>query len=195
MRPVFPLILPLMLLACDADPLGPWEPAPPVPDATVVFETSLGDFTVLLDGTNAPRSTTNFLSYVDAKHYDGTVFHRVIETFMIQGGGFDEALSQRSTRAPIVNESRNGLLNERGTIALARTSDPHSATSQFFINVVDNPGLDFPQPDGAGYAVFGRVTSGLEVIDAIKSVPTGSRHGMRDVPNELVVIRSVRRVP
>ena len=193
MRHTIRALLVLPLVACAADALGPWEPTPAVPDATVVLDTSLGEITLALDGTNAPLSTTNFLAYVDAGAYDGTVFHRVIADFMIQGGGFDEALEQRDTRDPVINESRNGLKNERGTIAMARTAAPHSATNQFFINVVDNPGLDYPDPDGAGYAVFGRVTAGMEVVDAIRGVATGSRSGMSDVPVENVVIRTARR--
>lgn len=181
------------LAACACGGLGPWTPAAPVPDATVVLDTPLGTITLALDGTKAPVSTANFLTYVDAGAYDGTVFHRVISDFMIQGGGFDANLSQRSTRSAITNESRNGLANVRGTVAMARTSAPDSATSQFFINVVDNPALDFPNGDGAGYAVFGHVVEGMEVVDRIKLVRTGSRGGMQDVPVENVLIRTVRR--
>jgi cyclophilin family peptidyl-prolyl cis-trans isomerase len=174
---------------------APWSPAPAVADAVVVVETSLGTFQLTLDGAKAPRSTANFLAYVDAAAYDGTVFHRVISDFMIQGGGFDGTLSERPSRDAIVNEARNGLRNVRGTIAMARTSDPDSATDQFFINVVDNPGLDYPNPDGAGYAVFGHVSAGLDVVDRIRVVPTGDRSGMSDVPVTNVVIEHVRRAP
>jgi peptidyl-prolyl cis-trans isomerase A (cyclophilin A) len=145
--------------------------------------TSMGDVVVELDAEKAPRTVANFVQYVKAKHYDGTVFHRVIETFMIQGGGMRADLSQKPTRPPIPLESRNGLSNVRGTIAMARTSDPESATSQFFINVVDNPRLDADQArDGHGYAVFGRVVEGMEVIDRIKSVPVAARGMHQHVP-------------
>jgi len=145
--------------------------------------TSMGDIVVELDAEKAPRTVTNFVQYVKGKHYDGTVFHRVIETFMIQGGGMRPDLSQKPTRPPIPLESRNGLSNVRGTIAMARTSDPESATSQFFINVVDNPRLDAEQSrDGFGYAVFGRVVEGMEVVDRIKSVPVAPRGMHQHVP-------------
>ncbi|MFY7857753.1 MAG: peptidylprolyl isomerase [Rubrivivax sp.] len=145
--------------------------------------TSMGDIVVELDAEKAPRTVANFVQYVKAKHYDDTVFHRVIETFMIQGGGMRADLSQKPTRPPIPLESRNGLSNARGTIAMARTSDPESATSQFFINVVDNPRLDAEQSrDGHGYAVFGRVVEGMEVVDRIKSVPVAPRGMHQHVP-------------
>jgi peptidyl-prolyl cis-trans isomerase A (cyclophilin A) len=131
---------------------------------------------------------------VDDGFYDGTIFHRVINGFMIQGGGFDNEFNQKSTRTPIRNEAKNGLKNQRGTLAMARTSDPNSATAQFFINVVDNDGLDHPKPDGHGYAVFGKVTKGMDVVDKIKAVPTGIRAGHRDVPVSNVKIISISRI-
>jgi len=161
--------------------------------STVQLSTSKGDITIKLDPVKAPVSTKNFLEYVNAGHYDGTIFHRVISTFMIQGGGFTPDMKQKKTNATIKNEWQNGLKNKRGTIAMARLGgNADSATCQFFINVVDNDFLDRPQPDGAAYAVFGAVTSGLEVVDAIKAVRTGSKNGMGDVPVEPVVINSVK---
>lgn len=158
----------------------------------VRFETSLGNFTVELDEQSAPISCKNFLRYVDDGHFDGTVFHRVIPGFMIQGGGFDAAMKQKPTHEPITNEADNGLRNRRGSIAMARTNDLHSATAQFFINLVDNAFLDH-RPGNFGYAVFGRVAGGIDVIDKIAAVKTGRRGGHEDVPVEPVVIRLVRR--
>ena len=155
------------------------------------FETTLGTFTIELFEQDAPVSSRNFLEYVDAGHFDGTVFHRVIPNFVVQGGGLTADLKQKSTRAPIRNEADNGLKNRRGTLSMARTNDPNSATSQFFINVVDNAALD-PKPGGAGYAVFGEVIAGMDVVDKIRAVPTTTKGGMRDVPVEPVVIESVR---
>ena len=162
----------------------------------VVMDTSMGEITLQLDAEKAPITTENFLKYVDDKFFDGLTFHRVIPRFMIQGGGFDEQMNQKrqGLRAPIRNESGNGLTNARGTIAMARTSDPNSATSQFFINHRDNPPLD----QGAGYAVFGKVIGGMDVVDKIASVRTTRRRDARggpmaDVPVEPVVIKSVRR--
>jgi peptidyl-prolyl cis-trans isomerase B (cyclophilin B) len=162
----------------------------------VIVETSMGSFTIALDETRAPKSAANFLRYVDAGHYAGTIFHRVIRDFMIQGGGFDERYEKKAVQAPIENEADNGLKNTRGTVAMARTGDPHSATAQFFVNTVDNAFLDHrsKSESGWGYAVFGRVTSGLDVIDAIRAVPTASAGPFsKDAPRELVVIRSIRR--
>jgi cyclophilin family peptidyl-prolyl cis-trans isomerase len=160
----------------------------------VVIETSLGNMSVELDGDNAPLTVKNFLDYVEDKFYDGTIFHRVIANFMVQGGGFDPGMKQKKTKPTIVNESSNGLQNKRGTLAMARTNAPNSATSQFFINVKDNGFLDKAQAqDAVGYCVFGRVTEGLDVLDKIKAVPTGTRGGHGDVPNKDVVILSVRR--
>ncbi len=162
----------------------------PAAGAKVLLATSAGDITLQLDAEKAPKSVANFLDYVKSGHYDGTVFHRVIDGFMIQGGGFTLELTQKPTKAPIPLESRNGLKNERGTIAMARTSVPDSATAQFFINVVDNPRLDYPNPDGNGYAVFGRVVSGMDVVDRIRGVETGSVKGHQNVPLKPVLIRS-----
>lgn len=164
---------------------------------TVVVETDLGTIEIALDEERAPKSVANLLKYVDAKHYDGTVFHRVIPTFMIQGGGFDQQLEKKSVQAPIQNEAANGLKNTRGTVAMARTGDPHSATAQFFVNVTDNAFLDHQAKDGQGwgYAVFGTVTSGMDVVDKIKGVRTGASGPFaKDAPQEPVVIQSVRRV-
>lgn len=163
---------------------------------TVVVETSLGSFRMELDAARAPKTVENFLRYVDDRHYDGTLFHRVIATFMVQGGGFDTALQKKPVRAPVANEATNGLKNLRGTVAMARTSDPHSATAQFFVNVVDNAFLDHTDtsPGGWGYAVFGKVIEGMNTVDAIKSVATGASGPFpKDAPREPVVIRSVRR--
>ncbi len=154
----------------------------------VLFKTSLGDIKVELDPAKAPKTVDNFLSYVRAGHYNGTVFHRVIPGFMIQGGGFTPDLKEKPTNAPIPLESKSGLKNVAGTIAMARTSDPNSATSQFFINTVNNASLDFPNPDGNGYAVFGKVVSGMDVVQKIQTVPTHSDGMMQDVPRVPVVI-------
>lgn len=163
-------------------------------EVKVLMKTSKGDMEIALDADKAPKTVANFLRYVDEGFYDGTIFHRVISGFMIQGGGFTADMKKKPTHEPVVNEAKNGLKNRRGTIATARTSDPHSATSQFFINHKDNPNLDYPSFDGWGYAVFGRVTSGLEVLDAIASVPTTMKNHMSDVPVEPVIIESVKRV-
>ncbi len=154
------------------------------------IETSLGTMVAELDAEKAPESVKNFLQYVDDKYYDGTIFHRVIKDFMIQGGGFTINMTRKPTRSPVNNEAKNGLKNKRGTLAMARTSDPHSATGQFFINHRDNAFLDYPGQDGWGYAVFGKLISGEDVMDKIAAVKTGNG----DVPGEPVVIRSVRRV-
>ena len=157
----------------------------------VQIKTSLGDITLELNQEKAPKTVKNFLQYVEDGFYDGTVFHRVIDGFMIQGGGFTADMVKKTTRAGIVNEAANGLKNEQGTVAMARTSDPNGATSQFFINLEDNGGLDHPNPDGHGYAVFGKVIEGMDVVDKIKSVKTAMRGRMRDVPVEPVTILSV----
>ena len=158
-----------------------------------VMETSLGTITLELDEGKSPETVRNFAEYAKSGHYDGTIFHRVIDGFMIQGGGFTKAMDQKPTRAPIRNEAANGLRNERGTIAMARTMVVDSATSQFFINLVDNDFLNFssPTPQGFGYAVFGRVTDGMDVVDAIAKVKTGFRGPHQNVPEEAVVIRKV----
>lgn len=157
----------------------------------VKFSTSAGDFVVEVYPDKAPKTVENFLQYVRDKHYDGTIFHRVINGFMIQGGGFTQDMQQKPTRTPISLETRPDLKNDRGTIAMARTANPNSATAQFFINVVDNANLNAPMPDGHGYAVFGKVVSGMDVIDKIKSVATGSRGPYENVPTTPVVIKSV----
>jgi cyclophilin family peptidyl-prolyl cis-trans isomerase len=157
------------------------------------IETSMGSITVELDDAKAPVTVKNFLDYAASGHYDGTIFHRVIDGFMIQGGGFTKAMDQKPTKAPIKNEAANGLANKRGTIAMARTMVVDSATSQFFINLVDNAFLDFrnPTPQGFGYAVFGKVTKGMEVVDKIAKVQTGNRGMHQDVPVKPVVIKKV----
>lgn len=162
----------------------------------VLFTTNHGDILVELYPEAAPQTVENVLSYVDDGFYAGTVFHRVIPGFMIQGGGFDADLRKKSTRAPVQNEADNGLLNDRGTLAMARTNDPHSATAQFFVNLVDNSYLNFQSKTtrGWGYTVFGRVLEGMEVVDAIAGVKTTTRAGMRDVPAETVVIETATRV-
>jgi cyclophilin family peptidyl-prolyl cis-trans isomerase len=160
----------------------------------VRFETSHGAFTVELFPKEAPVSVENFLRYVDDGHFDGTVFHRIVPGFVIQGGGLTADFSSRKTRAPISNEAKNGLKNTRGTLSMARTSDINSATSQFFVNLADNAFLDHSARD-FGYAVFGRVTEGMDVIDKIARVPTGKRKGYTDAPLEDVVVVSARRVP
>lgn len=157
----------------------------------VVMETSSGKVTIELYADKAPISVKNFLQYVDDKHYDGTIFHRVIADFMIQGGGFEPGMGEKKTRDPIKNEAGNNLSNERGTIAMARTAVPDSATSQFYINVKNNKGLDRANAaDGVGYAVFGKVVDGMDVVDQIRRVETAAR----DVPVKDVVIKSIRRV-
>jgi cyclophilin family peptidyl-prolyl cis-trans isomerase len=163
----------------------------------VSMQTSEGTMTLELYPDKAPKSVENFLAYVDDGYYDGTVFHRVIEGFMIQGGGFTPDMEKKASGDPIDNEADNGLKNERGTIAMARTSDPHSATAQFFINHQDNPFLDHTakDPRGWGYAVFGRVTDGMDVVDAIAITPTGAMGPFsKDVPETTVVIEKVSRI-
>jgi cyclophilin family peptidyl-prolyl cis-trans isomerase len=162
----------------------------------VILKTSMGNIKLELYADKAPATVENFLKYVDDGFYKGTIFHRVIDSFMIQGGGFDSEMSKKKTRAPIKNEADNGLKNERGTIAMARTMIPDSATAQFFINTVDNRNLDFKNHSrrGIGYCVFGRVVEGMDVVDKIRAVKTGSTHGMRDVPQTAVVIKEAARV-
>ena len=162
----------------------------------IKLQTNFGPITLELDAKAAPDTVANFIQYVRDGHYDGTIFHRVIDGFMIQGGGFDANMRQKPTQAPIKNEAANGLRNRRGTLAMARTMVVDSATSQFFINVKDNGFLDFrsPDPQGFGYCVFGEVVEGLDVVDQIKGVRTGVKAGMSDVPLETVAIVSVTRV-
>jgi len=161
----------------------------------VVIETSKGDITVELNAEKAPLTVVNFLAYVDEKFFDGTIFHRVISNFMIQGGGFTPDMRQKPTKPPVKNEADNGLKNDRGTLAMARTGVVDSATAQFFINVENNTFLNFrgKTPDAYGYAVFGSVTAGLEVVDAIRAVKTTSKGMHDDVPAEPVVIKTIRR--
>jgi peptidyl-prolyl cis-trans isomerase B (cyclophilin B) len=163
----------------------------------VELETNLGIVKIELDTARAPESVRNFLEYLDAGHYDGTVFHRVIKGFMIQGGGFDLGMKQKPTRAPLTNEANNGVKNDKYTLAMARTSAPHSATAQFFINTTDNAFLNFKSesPQGWGYAVFAKVIGGAEVVDAIEKVGTTRRGGHDDVPVEDVMILSAKRAP
>jgi peptidyl-prolyl cis-trans isomerase B (cyclophilin B) len=158
--------------------------------SSVLLKTNHGNITIKLDEEKAPLSSANFIEYVKSGHYNGTIFHRVIPNFMIQGGGMEPGMKQKSTRASIENEANNGLKNVKGSIAMARTSDPHSASSQFFINTVDNDFLNFsaPTPQGWGYAVFGNVTEGMDVVDAIRKVATGSSGFHQDVPKEDVII-------
>jgi peptidyl-prolyl cis-trans isomerase B (cyclophilin B) len=162
----------------------------------VVLHTSMGDIKLALDAENAPASVANFLQYVRDGHYDNTVFHRVIDGFMIQGGGFEPGMKQKPTRGPVANEAGNGLKNAKYTVAMARTSDPHSATAQFFINVGDNAFLDYkgPSPQGWGYCVFGKVVEGTDVVDRIRAVQTGTTGFHQDVPREDVVINKAEEV-
>ncbi len=188
-------MMPVLLLAAAlASPLSAEEPAKPVAatgNPQVVLETSKGAITLELYPDKAPRTVENFIAYVKAGHYDGTLFHRVIDGFMVQGGGFDTKLTQKPTRAAISNEADNGLKNKRGTAAMARTGDPHSATSQFFINTVDNAFLDHTGKNnrGWGYCVFAKVVSGMEVVDTIGKSKTGARGPFsQDFPQEGVSI-------
>ena len=157
----------------------------------VKLTTNHGDIVLELDAEKAPETVKNFLAYVEAGHYDNTIFHRVINGFMIQGGGFEPGMKQKATQAPVKNEANNGLKNEAGTIAMARTQDPHSATAQFFINVADNDFLNFKAENiqGWGYCVFGKVSEGMDVVEKIKGVKTGSAGFHQDVPKEDVVIQ------
>ncbi|QXZ09711.1 peptidyl-prolyl cis-trans isomerase [Comamonas sp. Y33R10-2] len=160
----------------------------------VQIKTSMGDIVLELNDAKAPKSAANFLQYVRDKHYDGTIFHRVMDGFMIQGGGMDANMNEKATRAPIALEASNGLKNDRGTIAMARTGNPNSATSQFFINVVNNDMLNAPKPDGHGYAVFGKVTKGMDVVDKIRAVATGNRGMHQNVPTTPVTILSATEI-
>ena len=175
---------------------GPEGSAPALPSTefpAVTLNTSQGKIVLKLDAKRAPKTVANFLSYVRTGHYDGTIFHRVIENFMIQGGGYTAKFKLKPTRNPIENEGNNGLKNERGAIAMARPSDPHSASAQFFINVKDNPFLNFREKStqGWGYAVFGKVVEGMDVVDRIRKMPTGAKGPLsKDVPKEDVVILS-----
>lgn len=158
----------------------------------VLLHTTKGDITIELDAEKAPKTVENFLNYVNAGFYDGTIFHRVINNFMVQGGGFEVGMAQKDTKDPIENEANNGLKNDRYTVAMARTNDPHSATGQFFINIADNDFLNHtnPTPNGWGYAVFGKVVDGIDVVDTIKGVKTGNKGFHQDVPVEDVLIET-----
>lgn len=180
------LIVSLLLFA--------WAAVAGAANPVVEMRTNQGTIVLELFADKAPKSVANFLEYVKSGHYNGTVFHRVIDGFMAQGGGFDSAMNEKPTRAPIENEARNGLRNEAGTIGMARTADPHSASSQFYINLVDNRFLDYPSRDGWGYAVFGKVKQGFDVVQKIGRVKTGVSKGMADVPQQAVTIESVRVV-
>ena len=162
--------------------------------STVKLETSKGDITIELNADKAPVTVENFLNYVNDGFYDGTIFHRVIPNFMIQGGGFNDQMMQKPTQDPIINEADNGLGNDRGTIAMARTQDPNSATAQFFINHKNNDFLNYTAPSiqGWGYCVFGKVTDGIDVVDAIAAVSTTNRAGHSDVPEDVIVINSAK---
>ena len=161
----------------------------------VEVKTTEGVITVELYSDKAPKTVDNFLKYVKDGFYNGTVFHRVIDGFMIQGGGFDLGMKEKATRAPIENEAKNGLKNQIGTLAMARKPDPHSATAQFFINLVNNDPLDYPSRDGWGYAVFGKVTQGMDVVNKISKVRTGSAMGHEDVPVKPILIESIKLLP
>jgi cyclophilin family peptidyl-prolyl cis-trans isomerase len=179
-----------LLLACLAGTAAAQDPR-------VELKTNQGAIVLELYQSKAPKTVANFLQYVKDGHYNGTVFHRVIDGFMVQGGGFDKDMKQKPTRAPIENEAANGLKNEYGTIAMARTPDPHSASAQFFINVKNNEFLNFREasPQGYGYAVFGKVVSGMEIVDKIAKVPTGNAGPHQNVPRDPVVIESATIVP
>jgi cyclophilin family peptidyl-prolyl cis-trans isomerase len=190
-RAIIKMVMVIAFLSCGAM-AGAQEKEAPM----IKLETSVGSITLELYPDKAPTTVSNFVQYVDSGFYNGTIFHRVIRSFMIQGGGFDTNLSRKSTKAPIRNEAANGLKNDRGTIAMARTALPDSATSQFFINTVDNASLNFRDSTtrGIGYCVFGRVVEGMDVVDTIQSVKTGYRAGMADVPVEAVLIKNASRV-
>jgi peptidyl-prolyl cis-trans isomerase A (cyclophilin A)/peptidyl-prolyl cis-trans isomerase B (cyclophilin B) len=187
----------LLLAAAQAAPPAALAatptPAPPPAGPVVSPVTSLGEIRIALRPDKAPLTVDNFLKYVKAGHYTGTVFHRVIPGFMVQGGGMDATMKEKPTRPPVRNEAKDGLRNRRGTVAMARTNDPHSATAQFFVNVKDNHALDFGIR-GAGYTVFGDVIQGMDVVDRIVAVPTGTRGGHENVPVTPVVIKSARVV-
>ena len=191
---LFTRLLPVLLLAC-ALLAAPQDIRAQGPDPVVKLDTSMGDILVRLDARKAPMTTANFLEYVKAGQYDGTIFHRVIKDFMIQGGGMTASLREKTTRAPIKNEADNGLSNDRGTIAMARTMDPHSATAQFFINLVDNDFLNYsaPVPSGWGYCVFGKVVEGMDVVDKIAKVKTKSVGFHENVPTDMVLITGASR--
>jgi len=184
-------LVPLALALAQEPPVPTPTPKPAPTGPVVVLETTLGTIRIALYRDQAPLSVDNFIKYVRARHYDGTIFHRVIPGFMAQGGGFTPDMKEKPTRPPVRNEARNGLRNSRGTVAMARTSDANSATSQFFVNVRDNHRLDFGI-GGAGYAVFGEVVEGMEVVDKMVAVTTTTRGGMQDVPITPIFIKTAR---
>lgn len=190
----------LLLSGVHAQESSMTEPASTQPNINtstmIIVKTSMGEIEIALDAEKAPKTVENFLSYVADKHYDGTIFHRVIPNFMIQGGGFEQGMAQKPTKPPVENEADNGLKNDKYTIAMARTNDPHSATAQFFINAKDNDFLNFSSktPSGWGYTVFGSVTKGQDVVDAIEKVSTRNVGPFGDVPVEDVIIESVQVV-
>lgn len=184
--------LPLVSLLCLALGCGVIEESEAAAPPKAEIKTNLGSFVIELYPDKAPKTVANFIQYVDEGFYAGTTFHRVIPNFMVQGGGHLANLDRKPTRAPIEIESRNGLKNDAGWVAMARTSSPNSASSQFFINVVNNDGLNHPNPDGHGYTVFGKVVSGMDVVEKIRKSPTGSSGGMRDVPTTAIVIESAK---
>ncbi len=193
MKTTLPLLAVLIFAGLTGStPAQENKPVSDTPTVTVVMETSKGTIELELDRAKAPNTVANFVNYVKKGHYDGVIFHRVIPDFMIQGGGFTADMDQKATDTPIENEAKNGLKNVRGSIAMARTSNPHSASAQFFINLKDNSFLDYPGQDGWGYCVFGKVSAGLDVIDAIAKVPTGSKNGHQNVPTEAVLIKSAK---
>jgi peptidyl-prolyl cis-trans isomerase B (cyclophilin B) len=189
------LILSIMLCICATSSLAT-EKKMTAPASKVKFTTSLGQIIVQLNTEKAPVSSANFLTYVNEGFYNGTIFHRVIKGFMAQGGGFDSSFNQKSTHSPIKNEADNGLTNKRGTLAMARTNDPNSATAQFFINYKDNSFLNHtsPTPSGWGYAVFGEVVEGMDVVDKMAEQPTGNKGGHQDVPKTDIVIEKAEVV-
>jgi peptidyl-prolyl cis-trans isomerase B (cyclophilin B) len=178
------------LLAALSLSLSAWASNP-----MVEMKTNQGVIVIELDQAKAPKTVANFLQYAKDGFYNGTIFHRVIDGFMIQGGGFEPGMAQKSTRAPIENEAKNGLRNVTGSLAMARTQDPHSASAQFFINLKDNAFLDYPGRDGWGYAVFGKVVQGMDIVNKIAKVATGNAGGHQNVPTTPIVIESVKLLP
>lgn len=194
MKSIFPTLTAFALTFAGLTGSTPAQTVSDAKPVKIVMETSKGTIELELDAAKAPISVANFVKYVKKGHYDGLIFHRVIPDFMIQGGGFSPDMQQKETDANIENEAKNGLKNVKGSIAMARTPNPHSASSQFFINLKDNSFLDYPGQDGWGYCVFGKVTKGLDVIDVIAAVPTGRKGPHGDVPLEPVVIKSAKVV-
>jgi cyclophilin family peptidyl-prolyl cis-trans isomerase len=186
---ILAVLLTASLVGCKPKPQSKEKSMP-----KVRLTTNYGDIVIELDADNAPLTTANFINYVEQGFYDGTIFHRVIAGFMIQGGGFTPDMKQKKTNPPIKNEANNGLKNKRGTIAMARTNNPDSATAQFFINLVDNGFLDYVSDNKPGYAVFGKVTEGMDTVDKIAAVKTGKSAGMDDVPTQPVIIESAKFV-